>query len=312
MARRRSRAGGRGRGRDAPGLFPDRRRPRGIRDRRTSCASAAVDLGHRGSRERRRAAVRRRGRLPRPDRPALAPDRERGARAARRAARSSSRATCGSRASPAKTRAPRNCSPRASQLDTVTEVADTRSPVELAFGAHRMRAIGMRADLKAGTVRLESERQWPLHTVAASQSPCSPPARPRRRRIASSCRSSSKARSHGLRLPEWRAQVRRRSRSRRAQVRITADRAVTNGLDFEGQQLGVQRHGPHHDARVGLASDTARRARSRAARSRAPTVTGAPATFEQQREDEQAEGRANRIDYDLKRGTVELAGDAWL
>lgn len=42
------------------------------------------------------------------------------------------------------------------QLDTVTEIADTRSPVELAFGASRMRAIGMRADLKGGTVRLES------------------------------------------------------------------------------------------------------------------------------------------------------------
>ena len=36
-------------------------------------------------------------------------------------------------------------------LDTVTEVADTRAPVELAFGAHRMRALGMRADLKSGT-----------------------------------------------------------------------------------------------------------------------------------------------------------------
>ena len=36
------------------------------------------------------------------------------------------------------------------------------------------------------------------------------------------------------------------------------------------------------------------------------TVTGAPATFEQKRENEQPEGRANRIDYDLKRGTVRV------
>ncbi|MGH8242292.1 MAG: LPS export ABC transporter periplasmic protein LptC [Steroidobacteraceae bacterium] len=43
------------------------------------------------------------------------------------------------------------------QLDTVAEIADTRAPVELAFGAHRVRALGMRADLKAGTVRLESD-----------------------------------------------------------------------------------------------------------------------------------------------------------
>lgn len=42
-------------------------------------------------------------------------------------------------------------------LDTVDEIAETRSPVELAFGAHRLRSLGMRADLKAGTLRLESD-----------------------------------------------------------------------------------------------------------------------------------------------------------
>lgn len=42
-------------------------------------------------------------------------------------------------------------------LDTLAETAETRSPVELAFGPHRIRALGMRADLKAGTMRLESE-----------------------------------------------------------------------------------------------------------------------------------------------------------
>jgi LPS export ABC transporter protein LptC len=41
-------------------------------------------------------------------------------------------------------------------LDTVGEVADTRAPVELAFGAHRVKALGMRADLKSGAVRLDS------------------------------------------------------------------------------------------------------------------------------------------------------------
>lgn len=43
------------------------------------------------------------------------------------------------------------------QLDTVAEVADTRAPVELAFGAHRVRALGMHADLKSGRMRLESD-----------------------------------------------------------------------------------------------------------------------------------------------------------
>ena len=41
-------------------------------------------------------------------------------------------------------------------LDTVAEIAETKSPVELAFGTNRMHALGMRADLKAGTLRLES------------------------------------------------------------------------------------------------------------------------------------------------------------
>jgi lipopolysaccharide export system protein LptC len=41
-------------------------------------------------------------------------------------------------------------------LDTVTEVAKTRAPVEIAFGAHRMRALGMSAELKSGNLRLES------------------------------------------------------------------------------------------------------------------------------------------------------------
>ena len=42
-------------------------------------------------------------------------------------------------------------------LDTEAETADTRSSVELAFGTHRLRALGMRADLKAGLVHLDSD-----------------------------------------------------------------------------------------------------------------------------------------------------------
>jgi LPS export ABC transporter protein LptC len=42
-------------------------------------------------------------------------------------------------------------------LDTVGEVAHTRSPVELAFGVHRLRGVGMHADLKTGNLRLESD-----------------------------------------------------------------------------------------------------------------------------------------------------------
>lgn len=42
------------------------------------------------------------------------------------------------------------------QLDTDAEIAQTKSAVELSFGAHRMHATGMRADLKKGSLRLES------------------------------------------------------------------------------------------------------------------------------------------------------------
>lgn len=43
------------------------------------------------------------------------------------------------------------------QLDTVSEIAQTKSAVELVFGVHRMRAHGMRADLRKGNLRLESD-----------------------------------------------------------------------------------------------------------------------------------------------------------
>ncbi len=42
-------------------------------------------------------------------------------------------------------------------LDTEAETADTRSAVELAFGTHRLRALGMQADLKAGLLHLDSD-----------------------------------------------------------------------------------------------------------------------------------------------------------
>jgi lipopolysaccharide transport protein LptA len=94
-------------------------------------------------------------------------------------------------------------------------------------------------------------------------------------------------------------------------VRITAERAVASGLDFKESSWefsGAVRISMPDSA---LASDTAR-VRFSGGEIASAAVTGAPATFEQQRKEERAEGRANRIDYDLKRGTVELVGDAWL
>jgi lipopolysaccharide transport protein LptA len=95
------------------------------------------------------------------------------------------------------------------------------------------------------------------------------------------------------------------------QIRITAESAVASGLDFEDSSWEFSGSVRMSMPESAIASDTAR-VRFAAGEIQNASVTGSPATFEQTRKDEQAEGRANRIDYDLKRGTVELAGDAWL
>jgi lipopolysaccharide transport protein LptA len=94
-------------------------------------------------------------------------------------------------------------------------------------------------------------------------------------------------------------------------IRITAATAQASGLDFQDSrwEFGGSVRITMPDG--SLASDTAR-VRFAKGEIESATVTGAPATFEQHREDELARGRANRIDYDLGRGTVELAGEAWL
>jgi lipopolysaccharide transport protein LptA len=95
------------------------------------------------------------------------------------------------------------------------------------------------------------------------------------------------------------------------QVRITAERAVASGLDFEDSSWEFSGSVRMFMPESAIASDTAQ-VKFAAGQILSASVTGSPATFEQTRKDEQAEGHANRIDYDLKRGTVELAGDAWL
>jgi lipopolysaccharide transport protein LptA len=95
------------------------------------------------------------------------------------------------------------------------------------------------------------------------------------------------------------------------QIRITADRAVASGLDFQDSRWEFSGTVRITMPEASLASDTAQ-VRFSGGQIASAIVTGAPATFEQQRKDEHAQGRANRIDSDLGRGAVELAGDAWL
>jgi lipopolysaccharide transport protein LptA len=95
------------------------------------------------------------------------------------------------------------------------------------------------------------------------------------------------------------------------QVRIKADRAMTSGAtpeDSRWQFSGAVRITMPDSA---LASDTAE-VRFAGGEIQSAAVTGSPATFEQKREDRVAQGRANRIAYDLTRSTVEFTGDAWL
>ncbi len=94
-------------------------------------------------------------------------------------------------------------------------------------------------------------------------------------------------------------------------ILITAERAVASGLNFEDSGWEFNGKVNIRMTDSALVSDSAR-VRFAGGEIQSATVTGAPATFEQRGEDRQTQGRANRIDYDLARGTVELAGDAWL
>lgn len=94
-------------------------------------------------------------------------------------------------------------------------------------------------------------------------------------------------------------------------IRIAAQRAVASGLDFEDSSWEFSGSVSITDADAGLASDVAR-VRFAGGEVQSATVTGTPATFQQRRKEQLTQGSANRIDYDLGRGTVELAGNAWL
>jgi lipopolysaccharide transport protein LptA len=94
-------------------------------------------------------------------------------------------------------------------------------------------------------------------------------------------------------------------------IRITSLRAVASGLDFEDSSWEFSGTVNITTLDAKLTSDSAR-VRFAGGEVQSAIVNGKPATFEQRRNDQVAQGRANRIDYDLGRGTVELAGEAWL
>ena len=96
-------------------------------------------------------------------------------------------------------------------------------------------------------------------------------------------------------------------------LRIQADEArITGGLDFENSHWTIS-----GDVRItaeggSLSSDKAVVA-FRSKLISAATITGAPARFEQQREDgTTARGHANTIEYQTTSGTVSFNNNAWL
>jgi lipopolysaccharide transport protein LptA len=95
------------------------------------------------------------------------------------------------------------------------------------------------------------------------------------------------------------------------QIRITSDRAVTTGVDFQDSKWQFSGNVAIAMPESQIASETAE-VKFAGGEIQSAAVTGAPATFRQQRGEQRAEGHANRIDYDLMRGTVELTGEAWL
>lgn len=94
-------------------------------------------------------------------------------------------------------------------------------------------------------------------------------------------------------------------------IRITAERARASGLDFDDSSWEFSGTVRIRTSDANLASESAR-VRFSGGQIQSASVTGAPANFEQKRDQQLAQGRARRIDYDLGRGTVELAGEAWL
>jgi len=103
----------------------------------------------------------------------------------------------------------------------------------------------------------------------------------------------------------------RKVRITQGDSRVEADRATATGLEFDNSRW--QFEGSVRILAEGgqLASDaaTVRFVDNEIA---GAEVIGKPATFSQTRGERRAEGRAERIDYDLATGRVRLAGKAWL
>lgn len=105
----------------------------------------------------------------------------------------------------------------------------------------------------------------------------------------------------------------RRVRITQGTLTVEAQQATATGLEFENSQWSLtgQVRITVPDGR--LSSDTATVSFRDNQITRA-LIRGKPAAFEQRLEDDRqlAQGRAESIEYDVRNGTVQLSGDAWL
>lgn len=103
----------------------------------------------------------------------------------------------------------------------------------------------------------------------------------------------------------------RKVRITQGDSRVEAERATATGLEFDNSRWQFEGSVLIHAQGGRLASDaaTVHFADNEIASAEA---TGRPATFAQTRGERRAEGRAERIDYDLGTGRVRLVGSAWL
>jgi lipopolysaccharide transport protein LptA len=102
-----------------------------------------------------------------------------------------------------------------------------------------------------------------------------------------------------------------RVRITQGDARVEADRATATGLEFENSRWRFEGRVRIRAEGGSLASDSAS-VRFVNNEIQSAEVVGSPASFSQQRGEQRAEGRAERIDYALDTGRVRLSGGAWL
>lgn len=103
----------------------------------------------------------------------------------------------------------------------------------------------------------------------------------------------------------------RQVRITQGDARVEAEQATATGLEFENSRWQFQGR-VRITAEDGVLESDSATVRFENNEIAGAEVVGRPARFRQQRGEQLAEGRADRIDYDLQSRQVRLSGEAWL